>query len=59
MDRVQAARAAMQFPDEAAKLKDLRRAQQEVQSALGSVVHALGKQGLDISGDAHSRAEAA
>lgn len=35
-------------PDDAARLADLRRAQSEVQSALGSVKADMGKQGLEL-----------
>ena len=46
MDRMNEQRAAHQFPEETAQLKDLRRASRETSSALGSVHAALGQHGL-------------
>jgi hypothetical protein len=48
-----------QFPNDAASLHDLKQAQQEVQSALGSVRAGLRKQGLETRPDALTGAEAA
>lgn len=58
IDKIVAQQLAGLYPDEAAKLADLRTAQETAGSALKSVHAELGKQGLQTRGDALTGAEA-
>lgn len=59
MAKIDAARQRVQFPEETQRLADIRRAQQEVRSALGSVKKALGERGIVLGRQDQPGAEAA